>query len=390
MERKLFKNAGDFLFFLTIVLLFIGSINIFSASFVMANQQFDNSYHFLIRHVVSIIAGSIAAYFLYKMDYRKIVQALPLWLGIIVLLLVFVLLFGIVVNGARRWLGPILGFQLQPSEFAKIAVILLAAWYSSFSYKKKMRPTVLYWPTAIVVLLFGLIYLQPDFGTGVLVLAFFLITLMIGGLSLIEIAGGGLFMLAGLAFIAIQAPYRLARLSNWWDPWEAQTSGGYQAVQSFLAIGSGGWHGMGGGQGISKFFYLPEAHTDFAFSVFAQEWGFIGICVVFFLFFFLLLAGVRIARQAVDPLGFCLAGGMTLFLVLQAFGNGMMVSGLLPVTGIPMPFFSYGGTFMLTNLIAIGFLLSIHRVTLKVQSEKTSRIPEEERNMRRSAYEKGR
>ena len=119
---------------------------------------------------------------------------------------------------------------------------------------------------------------------------------------------------------------------------------------------------MGGGQGISKFYYLPEAHTDFAFAVFAQEWGFLGVAGVLLLFFLFLISGLRIAQKATDPLGFCLATGMTLFIVLQAFGNGMMVSGLLPVTGIPMPFFSYGGSCMLTNLAAIGLILSVYRV----------------------------
>ena len=373
MKSRLFESSGEFLIFLTVVLLFIGSVNIFSASFVIAGQQFGNSYHFLIRHLASIVAGSVAIFLIYRMDYRKIVRALPIWLGIVALLLVFVLLFGMVVNGARRWLGPFMGFQIQPSEFAKIGVILLGAWYSSFCHKRNQRPTTFYWPTAVVMLFFGLIYLQPDFGTAVLMLSFFLLTLVIGGLPLKEILGGGLVLLAGLAVVAIQAPYRLARLTHWWDPWEAQTAGGYQAVQSFLAIGSGGWFGMGGGQGISKFYYLPEAHTDFAFAVFSQEWGFLGIVTVFILFFLFLLAGIRIAQKSADSLGFCLSSGLTLFIVLQAFGNGMMVSGLLPVTGIPMPFFSYGGTFMLTNLIAVGLILSVYRVSVKNEGEKERR-----------------
>lgn len=380
MKRGLGGSLGELIFFLTLALLFIGSVNIFSSSFVMASQQFNNSYHFLIRHIVSMIAGGTVAFFLYRMDYRKMIRALPIVLGVIILLLIGVLLFGIVVNGARRWIGPILGFQLQPSEFAKLAVILLGSWYASLCHKQRKLPTVFYWPTAIVIVFFGLIYKQPDFGTAALMFGFFLLTLIIGGLSWKEIAAGGALSLAGLAVIAIQAPYRLARLSHWWDPWEAQTTGGYQAVQSFLAIGSGGWHGMGGGQGISKFYYLPEAHTDFAFAVFAQEWGFLGVAFVFLLFFLFLIVGLRIAWNAKDFLGTCLGSSLTLFIVLQAFGNAMMISGLLPVTGIPMPFFSYGGTFMLTNLIALGLLFSIFRIS-NLESQPSSERRKTKRRM---------
>ena len=362
MGRRLFENSGEFLLFLTLGLLFIGGVNIFSSSFVVASQDYNNSYHFLIRHGISMMIGGVGAYFIYRLDYRKVIKALPIWLGIVALLLALVLHFGIVVNGARRWLGPFFGFQIQPSELAKLVAIMLGAWYSSFCYRKGEVPTIFYWPTGVIFLFFGLIYLQPDFGTGLLVIAFFILTIIVGGLSLREMIGGGIVGLAAVGFVAVQAPYRFARLVHWWDPWEAQTAGGYQAVQSFLAIGSGGWFGMGGGQGISKFYYLPEAHTDFAFAVFAQEWGFLGVAGVLLLFFLFLISGLRIAQKATDPLGFCLATGMTLFIVLQAFGNGMMVSGLLPVTGIPMPFFSYGGSFMLTNLAAIGIILSVYRV----------------------------
>ena len=382
MKKSLFESSGDYLLFITIILLFIGSVNIFSASFVMADQQFGNSYHFVIRHLISVGAGTVAAAILYRLDYRRIVHLFPFWLPVVGLLLILVILFGIEVNGARRWLGPFFGFQVQPSEFAKIAVIMLGAWYSSFCYRRKRPPTFLHWSTGIALLFFGLIYLQPDFGTGLLMMSFFAVTLLLGGVSTKEIIAVGIVGVAGLGVIAVQAPYRLARLTNWWNPWEAQTAGGYQAVQSFLAIGSGGWLGMGGGQGISKFYYLPEAHTDFAFSVLAQEWGFAGVAVVLLLFLSLLLAGIRIAWKAVDAMGFCLAGGLTLFIVLQAFGNGMMVSGILPVTGIPMPFFSYGGTFMLTNLIAVGLLLSIWRV-----SEEASILREERAERHQEASE---
>ena len=384
MKKSLFESSGDYLLFITIILLFIGSVNIFSASFVMADQQFGNSYHFVIRHLISVGAGTVAAAILYRLDYRRIVHLFPFWLPFVGLLLILVILFGIEVNGARRWLGPFFGFQVQPSEFAKIAVIMLGAWYSSLCYRRKRSPTFLHWSTGIALLFFGLIHLQPDFGTGLLMMSFFAVTLLLGGVSTKEIIAVGILGVAGLGVIAVQAPYRLARLTNWWNPWEAQTAGGYQAVQSFLAIGSGGWLGMGGGQGISKFYYLPEAHTDFAFSVLAQEWGFAGVAVVFLLFLSLLLAGIRIAWKAVDAMGFCLAGGLTLFIVLQAFGNGMMVSGILPVTGIPMPFFSYGGTFMLTNLIAVGLLLSIWRV-----SEEASIRREERAERHQEASESG-
>lgn len=362
MGRRIFLNPAECLFFLTLGLLFIGTLNIFSASFVLAGQQYGNSYHFLIRHVVGLVIGGTAGFFVYRQDYRIIARMTPIWIGIVLFLLILVPFFGVVVNGARRWLSLFFGFQVQPSEFAKLTAILLAAWYGSNQFKKGLLPTIFAWPTGVIIAFFGLIYLQPDFRTGVLIFAFYTLTLIVAGLPLWQIGAGGAVLLTGLAGIAVLAPYRMARLLHWWDPWEAQTAGGYQAVQSFLAIGSGGWWGMGGGQGISKFYYLPEAHTDFAFAVFSQEWGFIGVLLVLLLFLLFAAAGVGIARKASDSLGTYLAAGLTLYIVLQAFGNGMMISGLLPVTGIPMPFFSYGGSFMLTNLIAVGLLLSIYRV----------------------------
>ena len=170
MGRRIFLNPAECLFFLTLGLLFIGTLNIFSASFVLAGQQYGNSYHFLIRHVVGLVIGGMAGFFVYRQDYRIIARMTPIWIGIVLFLLILVPFFGVVVNGARRWLSLFFGFQVQPSEFAKLTAILLAAWYGSNQFKKGLLPTIFAWPTGVIIAFFGLIYLQPDFRTGVLIL----------------------------------------------------------------------------------------------------------------------------------------------------------------------------------------------------------------------------
>ena len=177
----------------------------------------------------------------------------------------------------------------------------------------------------------------------------------------------------------VAAPYRMTRIYAWLDPWKHQQDGGYQAVQAQLAIGSGGVHGAGLGMGASKFFWLPEAHTDFAFAVFSQEWGFLGVCIILILFAILARYGILIALRAQDGYGMLLAGGITVLLVGQAVGNMAMVCGLLPVTGVPLPYISFGGTALVVNLAATGILISIGRyggvIKRPIQREPLPNVP---------------
>jgi cell division protein FtsW len=283
---------------------------------------------------------------------------------------------GSVINGARRWIviGPV---SIQPSEFAKLAAIIwTSAKLSTMRKWGKARYNnpltnlqgyvgervgymlpMLVWPIIFAVLTI----LQPDMGTTVLIFGFSFILIYLAGFD--GRFFGGAFAVAGvIGFIAARmSPYRWERIQSWFDPWPHAQDMGYQTVQGLLAVGSGGILGEGFMQGTSKYFYLPEAHTDFAFAVWAQEMGFVGAVFVVLLVAAFTYFGFRIANKSRDEFGRWLAMGITLLISGQALFNIAMVCGIMPVTGVPLPFISYGGSSLLMNFMAIGLLASVGR-----------------------------
>ena len=355
---RIWASPLEGLGFVTILLFLVGTINVFSASFVLGSQLLGDSLYFLKRHFAATLIGLAGMAFIIRQGYQWFLKRITFWAVITMALLIAVLVIGVEANGARRWLsiGGLTTFQ--PSELAKLVGVLAATAYIGPRLDRRSVSLFSY-PILITGALAALVTIQPDMGTGMIIIAMCLVPYLVAGISkrewiILGVVGGG-----GVALLIWRAAYRAERILAWFNPEGYSQTSGYQPLQSLLAIGSGGLKGTGLGMGASKFYYLPEAHTDFAFAIWAQETGFIGAVVVLLLIGALASYGIRIAMESVDGRGRILAIGIVFMIVGQAIGNIAMVLSLLPVTGVPMPFFSYGGTALFVNIWAMGFLFSV-------------------------------
>lgn len=373
--RNLFKYDVQGMLFAVIGLILIGTINIYSATVVGTIEDSGSVTGYMSKYFLSLLVAIAAGIAVYRFDYRKLSnRRLQLILmGLTIFSLVLVLGMGTVVNGARRWimLGPV---SVQPSEFAKLSAIIWTAslldvrkWgrpryknllYKPYDYIKErfdyMLP-LLGFPFVFSAITMG----QPDMGTAVLIFFFSYLLIFLAGFDGRFFGFTFLVAFLGGFVLTFFSPYRWERVQAWRDPWPYAQDLGYQTVQGLLAVGSGGLTGEGFMRGTSKYFYLPEAHTDFAFAVLAQEWGLIGGLVILFLVVMFTIYGFLIAMSARDDLGKWLATGITMLISGQALFNIAMVCGILPVTGVPLPFISYGGSALLMNSMAIGILANI-------------------------------
>ena len=341
-------------------LMAIGLVMVLSSSFTRAMSQFGNPYYFFVRQLAYALLGWVVAAACLRLDVGRLRQlAVPLVLGAHALLAA-VLLLGEEIGGARRWIElPFV--NLQPSELAKLACINFAAAWAAQRAEELHRPRGVAVPLAVSGVAFGLIMLEPDFGTGVVLMAVTVVVLFAAGMRLAHlVALGVLAVPAGLLLIWTE-PYRLARLLAFVDPWADPTGRGWSVIQSLLALGSGGLVGLGLGQSRQKFFYLPEHHTDFIFAILGEELGLLGGWVVLVLFAVVAWRGFRIALALQNRYEQLLACGMASLLVCQAALNVGVVSGSLPVTGIPLPFLSYGGSSLVGSMVAVGLLLRLSR-----------------------------
>ena len=359
----LFKSETEPIVIVMAILIVTGTINVFSSSYVLAAMDFENPYYFLQRHLQWLLLGTVACWLCRRINYQRLRGLMFIGLGINLFLLVAVLFIGTTVNGAQRWiaLGPL---SFQPAEFAKLMGVLMGSFSISAVLAKERFRMDRDWPRVAIpfgaiLLMAFLVYREPDFGTACIVFGvplFMALVLLVPPrrwvLILIPVA------LAALAIGTLQ-PYRMKRMEVWLDPWSDARNAGYQMVQSLSTIGSGGIFGMGFGDGVSKYEYLPEAHTDFAFAIFSQEHGFFGVLLIFFLFAVLLVASIRVATRAKDTFGQVLALGIIFLVVGQALANLAMVAGLLPVVGVPLPFISYGGSSLIVTMAGMGMLLGI-------------------------------
>lgn len=358
MRKNFWESDQEAILAIMIVLIVLGTINVFSSSFVMAQADYNNPYFFLQKQVANILVGSVFFAVCWYIDYHKWRDWIPFILGGTIIALILVLIIGPSINGAKRWL-PLPLFQVQPAEIAKLVSIMMAAAYLSRQVHLKKEIQIFSRQTAIVALMFILTEVEPDMGTACIILGVPLVMTLVAGLSADRIKQLITFVVIGVVVMCLLQPYRLERIKVTYDPWSDAERVGYQTVQSLSAIGSGGFWGMGLGVGASKYDYLPEGHTDFAFAIFCQENGFIGAILVFMLFTAFTVYAARIATRAVDIYGEILSVGILVLIVGQGIVNLLMVGGMFPVVGVPLPFISYGGTSLLVNMSALGILANI-------------------------------
>ena len=378
----LFKSDTEPIVIIMAILLVTGTINVFSSSYVLAAMDFENPYYFLQRHLQWLVLGIAACWICRRMNYQRLRGLMLVGLAVTLFLLVAVLFVGTTINGAQRWLavGPL---SFQPAEFAKLMAVLLEAFSISSVLGKDRFRMDRDWPRVVVpfgaiLLMAFLVYREPDFGTACIVFGVPLLmalVLLIPPRYWLGIVPMGL--LAAFAIGMLQ-PYRMKRIEVWFDPWSDARDAGYQMVQSLSTIGSGGIFGMGFGDGVSKYEYLPEAHTDFAFAIFSQEHGFFGVLLIFFLLAVLLIICMRVAARAKDTFGQVLSLGIIFLVLGQALANLAMVAGLLPVVGVPLPFISYGGSSLIVTMAGMGMLLGIADRSRAEDTAKKKRPPEPE------------
>ncbi len=357
------KSPDLILIFAIISILIIGLVMVYSSSAIWADYKFGDAFYFAKRQSLFAVVGVIAMYLISRVDYMVWKQYAKPIIIICFLLLIVVLIPGIgtLRNGSRSWIG-VGAFSIQPSEFMKLAMILFLAKYlekhqkNITSFTKGLVPTL-----GMTILAFGLIMLQPDLGTGTVMFGTAVVIILIAGARMTHFAGLGLLGLVGFVGLVASAPYRLERITSYLDPWKDPLGSGFQIIQSLYAIGPGGLFGLGLGQSRQKFFYLPEPQTDFIFAILSEELGYIGGTIILILFFILLWRGIKIALGAPDLFGSLLAAGVISMIAIQVMINVSVVTGLIPVTGITLPFLSYGGSSLTLTLMAVGILLNISR-----------------------------
>lgn len=358
------RRDFDFWIFITILLLLaLGVSMVYSASSYYASRKFGNKEYYLIRQLVWATLGVIAMLVVSRIDYKRLAQFSPILMLVSIILLVLVRIPGIGsnVNGAWRWFN--LGFaSFQPSEMAKLAIIL----FFSFSLSKKNDVLQYFWKGLVPYLLvIGvvdiLLMLEPHFSGAILITCVAVIILFAAGAKIWHFILLAIPAIPLGIYFMITEEYRLERVLTFLDPFEDPTDSGYQIVNSLYAIGSGGIFGKGIGQSVQKNLYIPEPHTDFIFSVAAEELGFIGATTILLLFLVLIWRGIRIAMHAPDTLGSLIAVGITSLIAVQVIINVAVVTSSMPATGMPLPFFTYGGSSLAFLLVAIGILLNISR-----------------------------
>ncbi len=358
-------SRGDrWLLILPLILTAVGLVMVYSSSAILGITRYQDPDHFLTKQLFRVALGiAVFTIVALKADLRFVERHAPKFLGIAVILLVFVVVAGHVAGGAMRWIR--LGtMTLQPTDLARIAAVVFLAWWlkrrppAEHGFLRGLLP-----PLAIVCVLAGLILLQPNLSSAGLLFATGFVLIFLSEAPLLHLAvpfGAGL---AAVAVALLTHPYMMGRVQTFigfvlTGTLESRGSG-WQLDQSLIAIGSGGWFGRGLGAGLQKYLFLPEAHTDFIFSILAEELGFLGSTVLLTLFSLLVWRGLKVTARTADPFHFLLAAGLTMQLGLYAIVNLAVATGLAPTTGLPLPFVSYGGSALLANLAAAGLLYRI-------------------------------
>ena len=360
------KGGIDLTFmFLVLILLAIGLIMLFSASYASAYYETGNSFYYISRQLLFAIVGIIGMFVVANIDYHILHRfAFLIYIGTVFLLIL--VLFVHTREDARRWIP--LGFTtFQPSELAKFAVVLIFAHLLSTNYDKMKDPNYGVWPfLALMGIVVLLMLLEPHLSGTILILSIGIIMMFVGGTDLKWFMIGGLLLAAAVVVIVLipgVIPYAMSRIQHWRDPWIDPQGKGFQTIQSLYAIGSGGLMGVGIGNSRQKHLYLPEPQNDFIFSVVCEELGFIGATLIILVFVLLIWRGYVIAMRCRDRFGSMLAIGLTTQVGVQTILNIAVVSNTIPNTGISLPFFSSGGTALVMLLAEMGVILSVSRQT---------------------------
>lgn len=346
----------------SLALVVIGLIFVYSASFAIALAHYDDVNYFLFRQVGGALIGLLAMFFFMRFDYRHLRGLSPAFMLLAVLLLAAVLVVGSDAYGARRWisLGPLP--PLQPSEFAKLALIIyISAWLSSRGRDVRSAALGLMPFSFLVGVVASLIILEPDTGTAAVIILTTFVLFFLAGASLSHLAGlSGIVAVTG-AILTLSGGYRSDRIFSFLSAEDDPSGLGFQVLQLLIALGSGGVDGLGLGVSRQKFFYIPGAHTDGIFAIIGEEAGFIGGMLVIGIFAYLIYRGIRVALNARDDFGYYLGMGIVCWLGFQALINLGGITRSIPLTGIPLPFLSYGSSSLVTVMAAVGILLNISR-----------------------------
>ena len=337
-----------------------GLAMVYSASAIWADQHLGDPFYYLKRQLIWLALGWGGMFYFSRLDYNQLKEWTK-WAVLLCWLMLFAVLFASPIAGAKRWIriGPM---SLQPAEFAKLAMVVYLCDYLDRRRSKLSNAfRGLAIPLGVVGFTLFLISLEPDLGTPLLIFGVGMGILFLGGVPMRSIVSLGLAALPIVVIEILRHPYRLKRIGTFLRPWADPQGSGYQLVQSFMAVGSGGWFGKGLGQSQLKLLYLPTPHTDFIFPVICEELGLLGGLAVLALFGYFLTRGIRIARAAPNLFGTLLAFGITALLVAQALFNIAVCLGMLPTKGLPLPFFSFGGSATLVTLAGVGILLNISR-----------------------------
>lgn len=366
MDKRTDKSMDSQMLFLTILLLLIGIVMLFTASYAQAYEESGNPYYYVIKQGQFACVGLVIMYFVSRIEYKWMhVCAIPTYV-VSIILLILVILMGEKLNEAQRWI-KIAGIQFQPSEIAKTAIILL---FSSMAVKRQKYEKEFLRGFLPYVILLGTIsvltVLQPHISATIIIAGTGIMIAYIGGVNAIYVAGLIVAGIAGVCGVIFMNDYAMTRVKVWIDPFSDFLNKGWQGSQSFITIGSGGLFGLGFGQGRQKHLYLPEPANDFIFPVICEELGFIGAMMIILLFAIFIFRGFVIAVNAKDKFGTLLASGIIIKIAIQTIINLFVVTGLFPVTGASLPFFSYGGTALIIQFAEIGILLNISRYGKKV------------------------
>jgi cell division protein FtsW len=352
------------LLLITVLLVILGALMIYSCTSVVTPlfaKKGGTGFYYFKRHLFTILIGFSVMLLAYKIRpsfLRK--NAVPLLaFSFVLLILVFLPGIGVSSGGARRWI-QLWPSTFQPSELVKLSMVIFLARYMSLPGYRPDSIACFAKPVLIMGMFQVAIIRQPDFGAAVSLAVLTLSMLFLSGIKLRFIASLAVFALPVVIKLAME-PYRLRRITSFLNPWEDAQGSGFQLVQSFIALGSGGLTGVGIGSSKQKLSYLPESHTDFIFSIIGEEFGLIGASVVLVLFLFLFIKGISIAGRAEDSFTRYLAVGLSLMISFQALINFAVATGMVPTKGLPLPFISYGGSSLLVNMAAVGILLNISK-----------------------------